>query len=72
MKTVLKQIVDEISKGPVNDRFKVESEQWIQKEKKQMLEFGILCLTSMEAYRLTDTPLDKAIEDIFKTHYETQ
>lgn len=71
MKTVLRQIVDEVSKGGTNQRFDKETAEWLEKERKQMLEFGMLCLTGMEAYRATDTPLDKAIEDIFKNHYES-
>ena len=71
MKTVLRQIVEEISKNGTNDKFNKETAEWLEKERKQMLEFGMLCLTSMEAYRVTNTPIDQAIEDIFKTHYES-
>lgn len=70
MKTVLRQIIDEISKNGTNERFNKEAAEWLEKEQKQMMEFAMLCLTNMEAYRVTDTPIDEAIEDIFKNHYE--
>jgi hypothetical protein len=70
MKTVLKEIVDEVAKSGRNERFDRESKEWLEKERRQMLEFGMACLTELDMYKNgMNLSVDRAIEEIFKSKF---
>jgi len=70
MKTVLKEIVDEIGKSGRTERFDQESKEWLDKERRQMLEFGMACLTELDMYKNgMNLSVDRAVEEIFKSKF---
>ena len=71
MKTLMKEIVDRLSKmGVSNEKFEQESVEMLDRERKQMLEFGMACLTEMDVYKNgMNFSVDQAIEEIFKNKY---
>lgn len=71
MKTLMKEIVDRLSKmGVSNEKFEQESAEMLDQERKQMLEFGMACLTEMDAYKNgMNFSVDQAVEEIFKNKY---
>jgi hypothetical protein len=70
MKTVLKEIVEEVAKLGTNERFDEETKVWLAKERQQMLEFGMACLTELDMYKNgMNLSVDRAIEEIFKSKF---
>ena len=70
MKTVLKEIVDEVGKSGRTERFDQESKEWLNKERRQMLEFGMACLTELDMYKNgMNLSVDRAVEEIFKSKF---
>lgn len=71
MKTLMQEIVEKLSEmGTSNERFESESVEMLEREKKQMLEFGMACLTEMDLYKNgMNMSVDQAVEEIFKSKY---
>lgn len=70
MKTVLKEIIDKVAESGRNERFDRESAEWLDKERKQLLDFGMACLTEMDMYKNgMNMSVDQAVEEIFKSKF---